>query len=131
MWFDEREEELLEHLTDPCPLGCHADDFNWWPIEARAESGEPGPGAADESPSSDWRPGRGEIYAYDCPTCGRFVVGAEEREWLLSRSTDFSLDELRDWLREESAAAPPDDYRDWPWLTHDLLLLFGRKLLHA
>lgn len=111
MEFNEPANDLLDHLTDPCPLGCGSDDFNWWPIEIREQAGP--------------------IYAYDCPACGAFVVPAEEREWLLRRGADFSLQELRSWLAEENRSAQSLDYQRWPWLTHDLLLLFQRQLMRA
>jgi hypothetical protein len=111
MLFNDPAIEMLEHLADPCPLGCGSDDFNWWPIEIRDQ---PGP-----------------VYAYACPTCGAFVVAAGEREWLLRRGADFSLDELRGWLAEENRTAHSFDYGSWPWLTNDLLLLFRREAMRA
>lgn len=111
MLLDDHLDEMLEHITDPCPLGCGDADFNWWPIQVEGVYGS--------------------VYAYDCPVCGYFVVPGEERERLLRRGEDFDLAEVRRWLREENRSDPPCDYQRWPWLNQDMLLMFNRKMLLA
>jgi hypothetical protein len=116
-------DDMFDHLEDPCPLGCSDNEFTWWPIELHARVHSPAPGELHTV--------GGPVYAYDCATCGYFVVPASEREWLLTRNADFSFGEVRAWVRQENRSVPPKSYRSWPWLTHDMLQLFRPKLMRA
>ncbi len=116
-------DDMFDHLEDPCPLGCSDNDFVWWPIELHARVRSPAPGHLHTV--------GGPVYAYGCATCGYFVIPATEREWLLGRDGEFGFGELRAWLKQENRLSPPKNYRRWPWLTFEMLQLFGPKLMRA